>query len=161
MRIQNAVIDAWTAAWGGQDRGGKCCRNSQEEGAELMKIKEPHWEEVTEERKGAGGEPRLRKRTWGGNASGRVNEKEDEADVRGVDIEKESGETTGGWKVKRRESVEGGSWKKLNHLSKSREDPVTTKLWWKTHNMKSCSQLGRSPRTAMVVLFTFCTLSVT
>jgi hypothetical protein len=30
-----------------------------------------------------------------------------------------------------------------------------------THNMKSCSQLGWLPRTAMVVLFTFCTFSVT
>lgn len=41
--------------------------------------------------------------------------------------------------------------------------------WWAgqgraglhTHNMKSCSQLGWLPRTAMVVLFTFCTFSVT
>lgn len=41
---------------------------------------------MTEERKGAGG----------GNAWGRANEKEDEADVRGVDLEKASGETTGG-----------------------------------------------------------------
>lgn len=31
----------------------------------------------------------------------------------------------------------------------------------RTHNMKSCSQLGRLPRTAMVVLFTFCTFRVT
>lgn len=30
-----------------------------------------------------------------------------------------------------------------------------------THNMKSCSQLGWLPRTAMVVLFTFCTFRVT
>lgn len=30
-----------------------------------------------------------------------------------------------------------------------------------THNMKSCSQEGRLPRTAMVVLLTFCTFSVT
>lgn len=30
----------------------------------------------------------------------------------------------------------------------------------RTHNMKSCSQLGRLPRTAMVVLFTFCTFRV-
>lgn len=30
-----------------------------------------------------------------------------------------------------------------------------------THNMKSCSQLGWLPRTAMVVLLTFCTFSVT
>lgn len=44
-----------------------------------------------------------------------------------------------------------------NREKSVREDPVTTK----THNMKSCSQLGSSPRTAMVVLFTFCTLSVT
>lgn len=30
-----------------------------------------------------------------------------------------------------------------------------------THNMKSCSQEGRLPRTAMVVLLTFCTFRVT
>lgn len=30
-----------------------------------------------------------------------------------------------------------------------------------THNMKSCSQLGWLPRTAMVVLLTFCTFRVT
>lgn len=30
-----------------------------------------------------------------------------------------------------------------------------------THNMKSCSQHGWLPRTAMVVLLTFCTLRVT
>lgn len=30
-----------------------------------------------------------------------------------------------------------------------------------THNMKSCSQLGKLPLTAMVVLFTFCTFRVT
>lgn len=30
-----------------------------------------------------------------------------------------------------------------------------------TYNMKSCSQLGWLPRTAMVVLLTFCTFRVT
>ena len=30
-----------------------------------------------------------------------------------------------------------------------------------THNMKSCSQLGVLPRTAIVVDLTFCSLSVT
>lgn len=32
---------------------------------------------------------------------------------------------------------------------------------WRTHNMKSCSQLGWLPRTAIVVLFTFWTFRVT
>lgn len=67
--------------------------------------------------------------------------------------------------------MEGGSWgkkqkwkikrEKNNRGEREREDSVKIKLGSKTHNMKSCSQLGRSPRTAMVVLFTFCTLSVT
>lgn len=38
---------------------------------------------------------------------------------------------------------------------------VGTLLLQNTYNMKSCSQEGWSPRTATVVLFTFCTFRVT
>lgn len=57
-----------------------------------------------------------------------------------------------------------GGWKenavRERRVQKEKERKLCQKMT-RTHNMKSCSQLGRLPLTAMVVLFTFCTFRVT
>lgn len=50
----------------------------------------------------------------------------------------------------------------MDEWKEDAEDGVSfVRRYRKTHNMKSCSQQGKLPLTAMVVLFTFCTFRVT
>lgn len=54
---------------GPKGRGENYCRSSQEEGAEMMKIKVTLRTSDRGEKRGAGREPRLRNRMRGGKAS--------------------------------------------------------------------------------------------